>query len=106
MKMECRYRCMVAGDLVKPGKVLEVSEADAAKEPFRSSFVALPSAPAVPAAGAVSGTGAAKTLLVAGLTREEAIQKLRAAKVSVPSNISDARLVERYDETFAAVGQN
>jgi len=105
MKMECRYRCMVDGDLVKPGKVLDVSPEAAAAEPFKSSFAALPAAPAVPAAEAARETGAAKKL-VAGLTREEAIQKLRAAKVSVPSNISDARLVERYDETFAAVGQN
>ena len=107
MKMKCVYRCIVNGDLVKPDKVLDVKEADAKQEPFKSSFVALQNAAPAPA-GDGSGEGrdsgdqsGEDETLVGGLNRDQAIAKLRAAKVNVPGNISNQKLIDRYNETFS-----
>lgn len=107
MKMKCVYRCIVNGDLVKPDKVLDVKEADAQQEPFKSSFVALQDAnPASAGSGSTDGladgnSSATNEPLVGGLNRDQAIAKLRAAKVNVPGNISNQKLIDRYNETFS-----
>lgn len=61
MKMKCVYRCIVNGDLVKPDKVLDVKEADAKQEPFKSSFVALQDAAPAPAGTAPAKAATAAT---------------------------------------------
>ena len=104
MKIKCIYRCIVDGDIVKPDKVLDVDAEIAKCEPYKSSFVALDASPAPAGAGkGDQGKDAAGTdeTLVAGLTRDQAIAKLRAAKVNVPGNISAPKLIERYNETFS-----
>lgn len=100
MKIKCIYRCIVNGDIVKPDKVLDVDAELAKCEPYKSSFVALDASPAPAGAGKGDAAGTDETL-VAGLTRDQAIAKLRAAKVNVPGNISDPKLIERYNETFS-----
>jgi hypothetical protein len=105
MKIKCVYRCIVNGDIVKPDKVLDVAAELAKNEPYKSSFVALDASPAHAGAGdddLVQGNAAVTNeMLVAGLTRDQAIAKLRAAKVNVPGNISNQKLIDRYNETFS-----
>ena len=110
MKMKCTYRCIANGDLVKPGTIIDVPKELVKTAPYSSSFEALEKATDssssrkgeessdLPegASGNVSDP-----IVVAGLTRDQAIAKLRAAKVNVPSNISNPKLVERYEETFS-----
>ena len=98
MKMVCVCNCVFRGDTVRKGAVVEMSGEEAKGFPAASSFVPFgggdaegPSAP--PSGGAV---------LVAGLTREQAVLKLYQAGVSVPEKISAAKLRERFEETFGA----
>ena len=117
MKMKCVFRCIVNGDLVKPGQVIDVAEAKTTTEPFLHSFVPIVK-PDLSAGKPAEGQGSqnppdgftnqgqgdtqhAEHNLVAGLTREQAIAKLRAAKVNVPGNISDKKLIERFEEAFS-----
>ena len=126
MKMKCVFRCIVNGDLVKPGQVIDVAEVKTKTEPFLHSFVPIVK-PDLSAGKPAEGQGSQEPpdgsanqdqgdgqenqhhentthdeqKLVAGLTREQAIAKLRAAKVNVPGNISDNKLIERFEETFS-----
>lgn len=109
MKMICTYRCIVNGDIVKPGTILDVSKDLAEKQPFASSFKALETSSALPTSVGSGGgsdlpSGAtgnvSDPLIVAGLTREQALAKLRQAGCHIPNNISTAKLVERYEEAF------
>ncbi len=111
MKMICTYRCIVNGDLVKPGTIIDVPKDTAEKPPFASSFEALETSSALPTSvgqGGVSDLPSGATgnvsdpIIVAGLTREQALAKLRQAGYHIPSKISTAKLVERYEEAFEA----
>ena len=108
MKMKCVYRCIVNGDLVKPGAIIDVPKDLVSKPPYSSSFEVLDSANPAPAAGAAASDlpdgasgNVSDPILVAGLTRDQALAKLRAAGHTVPGNISNAKLVERYEEAFS-----
>lgn len=109
MKMKCLYRSIVRGDLVKPGQTLDLTEEECGTDMIRAHFVAVEEAAGAgkgkpsPAAGASapSPTGAAKVVVVAGLTRAEAMLRLQRAGHKIPANISDARLAERFGEAFS-----
>ncbi len=90
MKMLCRQRTVLRGDVVRAGQVVDLSPAEAALPAVAAHFS--------PAAG--EGAPAAERPVVAGLTRRQAIARIRDAGGRVPSGVSDARLAERFMEAF------
>lgn len=99
MKMRCTYRSVLRGDIVKVGQVLNLTEAECELDVVKRFFV--PVDATTPGANA-SGVTSSKQIIVAGLTREEAIMKLQQAGQRVSERISDAKLAERYEDVFAA----
>lgn len=95
MKMLCRQRTVVRGDVVRAGQVVDLSAAESALPAVAAHFS--------PVAGGTP-QDAAGTPVVAGLTRRQAIARIREAGGSVPANVSDARLAERFMEAFGAAG--
>lgn len=97
MKMLCRQRTVLRGDVVRAGQVVDLSPAEAALPAVAAHFS--------PAGGADGATPAQGRAVVAGLTRRQAIARIRDAGGSVPSNDSDARLAERFMEAFSTAGE-
>lgn len=100
MKMRCLYKSVLRGDIVKAGQVLDLTAAELQLDVVKRFFVAAEEA----APGAIPGAApsSAGQIVVAGLTREEAILKLQDAGQRVGERISDKRLAERFEETFGA----
>ena len=102
MKMRCAYKSMLRGDVVKVGTVLDLTPAECELDVVKAFFTKVDED--VPAVNPAAGVGASpvqpKTIVVAGLTREEAVMKLQQAGQRVAANISDKRLAERFEEFF------
>ena len=101
MKMKCLFKSVLRGDIVKPGQVLDLTDAECEMDVVKAFFVKADGAVtektvAVPAPAAPASAG-----VVAGLTRDQAIMKLSQAGVKVKGNISNDKLVAIYEQTFA-----
>lgn len=102
MKMECRTNSIFRGDVVRRGALVDMTPEEAASDFAKANFSAVEDeGPAQPPAP--SPYSDMRQSAVAGLTREQAIAKLRASGASVRGNISNAALKELYNNTFATV---
>lgn len=99
MKMKCLFKSVLRGDVVKPGQILDLTKEECRMDVVKKSFVAVESAPA----GEKSSAGA--PILVAGLTREQAMLKLQQNGVPVKGNLSNKALVELYNQTFSNISE-
>jgi hypothetical protein len=103
MQMKCLYRTILRGDVVKPGQVLDLTDAECKTDVVKKFFVKADgsaSGDSSPAAGQTkAGT------VVAGLTRDQVIMKLNQAGVGAKGNASNAALAELYNQTFANVAE-
>ena len=105
MKMRCLYRTILRGDVVKPGQVLDLTDAECKADVVKKFFVkADGSAATGDSSPAAADQGKAGTL-VAGLTRDQVIMKLNQAGVGAKGNASNASLVELYNQTFANIAE-
>lgn len=99
MKMKCLFKSVLRGDVVKPGQILDLTKEECRMDVVKKSFVAVESAPA----GEKSSAGA--PVLVAGLTREQAMLKLQQNGVTVKGNLSNKSLVDLYNQTFSTISE-
>lgn len=99
MKMKCLFKSVLRGDVVKPGQILDLTKEECRMDVVKKSFEAVESAPA----GEKSSAGA--PVLVAGLTREQAMLKLQQNGVLVKGNLSNKALVELYNQTFLNISE-
>jgi hypothetical protein len=99
MKMKCLFKSVLRGDVVKPGQILDLTKEECRMDVVKKSFEAVESAPA----GEKSSAGA--PVLVAGLTREQAMLKLQQNGVPVKGNLSNKALVELYNQTFSNISE-
>lgn len=99
MKMKCLFKSVLRGDVVKPGQILDLTKEECRMDVVKKSFEAVESAPA----GEKSSAGA--PVLVAGLTREQAMLKLQQNGVPVKGNLSNKALVELYNQAFANISE-
>ena len=99
MKMKCLFKSVLRGDVVKPGQILDLTKEECRMDVVKKSFEAVESAPA----GEKSSAGA--PVLVAGLTREQAMLKLQQNGVLVKGNLSNKALVELYNQTFSNISE-
>ena len=99
MKMKCLFKSVLRGDVVKPGQILDLTKEECRMDVVKKSFEAVESAPA----GEKSSAGA--PILVAGLTREQAMLKLQQNGVLVKGNLSNKALVELYNQTFSNISE-
>lgn len=99
MKMKCLFKSVLRGDVVKPGQILDLTKEECRMDVVKKSFEAVESAPA----GEKSAAGA--PVLVAGLTREQAMLKLQQNGVTVKGNLSNKALVELYNQTFSNISE-
>jgi hypothetical protein len=88
MKMVCTFKCQFRGDTVKVGEIRDLT-AEEAKSHLAASFAKI---------GDDEPKADAAEVVVAGLTRDQAIAKLNELKVKIPSKISNEKLKERYLE--------
>lgn len=108
--MKCLIRTILRGDLVKPGEIIDLTDEECSRDIVRANFAAVdsstPSAPkgAEDTLSPQSTRGNAKTL-VAGLTREQAIMKLRQAGVACKGNATNADIATLYNTTFANIAE-
>lgn len=103
MKMKCVIASYLHGDVVKVGKTVEIDDAEAATSRIRRSFVAVEGEASASARAAAAGPAPAKSgpAVVAGLTRDQAVAKLRQAGARFSGNITNEKLVALYETTFA-----
>lgn len=99
MKMKCLFKSVLRGDVVKPGQILDLTKEECRMDVVKKSFEAVESAPA----GEKSSAGA--PVIVAGLTREQAMLKLQQNGVLVKGNLSNKALVELYNQTFSNISE-
>ena len=99
MKFVCKYKSIIRGDVVKVGQVVNLTDAEAEMGVVKAHFVPVDGSAGADSASAVH---APAPVVVAGLTREQAIMKLAEAGQRVSSRISDERLRQRFEEAFAA----
>ena len=99
MKMKCLFKSVLRGDIVKPGQILDLTKEECRMDVVKKSFVAVESA----SAGEKSSAGA--PILVAGLTREQAILKLQQSGVTVKGNLSNKSLVDLYNQAFSTISE-
>lgn len=94
--MRCVSRCQFKGDIVKVGDIVDIDEETLNKEPLaKSAFVeANPSAE--------KSAGGEPKILVAGLTREQTILKLKSMMVAVPPDASDEDLAKIFNAAVDA----
>lgn len=90
IKMRCVSRCQFKGDIVRVGDIVEMDEETLKKEPLaKSAFVnADPSAE--------ESAGGQPKIIVAGLTREQTVLKLKSMKVVVPPDATDDDLAKIF----------
>lgn len=108
MKMKCLYKSILRGDVVKPGQVLDLTPAEMEKDVVKRFFVKVEgeAASPAPAGAAVPAPNAAqKPVVVAGLTRDQAVMKLTQAGVKVKGNLSNEKLADLYNTTFANLAE-
>ena len=106
MLMKCLFRSVLRGDVVKPGRVLDLTEDECRMDVVKRFFVKVDGAegaksPSAAAISKASTKGAAKKPVVAGLTRDQAVMKLSQAGVKVKNDVSNGVLAEMYNTTFA-----
>ena len=99
MKMKCLFKSVLRGDVVKPGQILDLTKEECKMDVVKKSFEAVESAPA----GEKSSAGA--PVLVAGLTREQAMLKLQQNGVPVKGNLSNNALVGLYNQAFSNLSE-
>lgn len=99
MKMKCLFKSVLRGDVVKPGQILDLTKEECRMDVVKKFFEAVESAPA----GEKSSAGA--PVLVAGLTREQAMLKLQQNGVTVKGNLSNKSLVDLYNQTFSTISE-
>jgi len=105
MKMKCLYTSVVRGDIVRAGHVLDLTEDECKTDVVKRFFTAVgEDAVAAPAAASLSQPARAAAA-VAGLTRDQAIVKLRQAGARFRGNISNADLEVLYNQTFANLAE-
>ena len=96
MKYVCRYKSMLRGDVVKVGQTVDLTPEECKLDVVKAYFV--PCGDGASASADEPRTSA--SVVVAGLTRDQAIMKLQEAGQRVSSRISDERLAERYEDQF------
>lgn len=96
IRMRCVSRCQFKGDIVRIGDIVEMDEKTLENEPLaKSAFVkADPSAE--------KSAGGKPKIIVAGLTREQTILKLKSMKVAVPPDASDDDLAKIFNASVDA----
>lgn len=109
MKMKCLYPSMVRGEVVKAGAILDLTDSELKLPVVKSAFVPVAPVDPTPAKATESGTATGESkgspVVVAGLTRDQAIAKLQATGAKVKGNISNSDLIAIYNSTFANVGE-
>ena len=109
MLMKCLFRSVLRGDVVKPGRVLDLTTDECGMDVVKRFFARVDEAAAENAAADVPNAG--KRLpdraagIVAGLTREQVVMKLAQAGVKVKGNVANASLVALYEQTFANIAE-
>lgn len=102
MKMRCLFRTILRGDVVKPGQILDLTDAECKTDVVKKFFVKAEGSAASGGASPVAAETPTKAgTLVAGLTRDQVIMKLNQAGVGAKGNASNAALIELYSNTFA-----
>jgi len=101
MKMKCLFKSVLRGDIVKPGTILDLTDAECKMDVVKAFFVKADGSAADEKSVAVPVAAPASAGVVAGLTRDQAIMKLSQAGVKVKGNISNDKLVAIYEQTFA-----
>jgi len=103
MKMKCLFKSVLRGDIVKPGQILELTEAECKMDVVKNFFVKVDgdAASGDPSPAAAPVPASPEAGVVAGLSRDQAIMKLTQAGVKCKGNISNANLVALYNQTFA-----
>lgn len=107
MLMKCLFRSVLRGDVVKPGRVLDLTADECGMDVVKRFFARADGA-AENAAAAVHGAGKrpdGAAGLVAGLTREQVVMKLAQAGVKVRGNATNAALAALYGQTFANIAE-
>lgn len=96
IKMRCVSRCQFKGDIVKVGDIVDMDDETLKNEPLaKSAFVkADPSAE--------KSAGESRKTIVAGLTREQTILKLKSMKIAVPADASDEDLAKIFNTAVDA----
>lgn len=90
IKMRCVSRCQFKGDIVRVGDIVEMDEETLKKEPLaKSAFVKA-------APQAEESAGGQPKIIVAGLTREQTVLKLKSMKVVVPPDATDDDLAKIF----------
>lgn len=108
MLMKCLSRSVLRGDVVKPGRVLDLTADECRMDVVKRFFVKVDGAAAENAAATVPSAGKrpdGAAGLVAGLTREQVVMKLAQAGVKVKGNATNASLVALYEQTFANIAE-
>lgn len=88
MVMRCISRCQWKGDIVHVGEEVDMDKSDLSAPLAKSAFV--------PVATPAKAKGAKPKVLVAGLTREQTVLKLRTAGVDFEADADDATLAKIY----------
>lgn len=106
MKYECMRKSMFRGDIVKPGTILDLSEAEEKMDVVKAFFVKVGGdATVVCSAAAAPTPQTPKGTVVAGLTREQAMMKLQQVGAKVKGNMSNNALADLYNATFANLAE-
>lgn len=103
MLMRCNFKTILRGDIVKPGTVLDLTKEECAMDVVKKSFTKVAGGAGAKAPGAADGHGK-DAIVVAGLTRAQAILKLQEAGAKV-GNISNKMLAELYNQTFSNLAE-
>ena len=104
MLMRCNFKTILRGDVVKPGTVLDLTKEECAMDVVKKSFTKVAGGAGAKAPGAADGQGK-DAIVVAGLTRAQAMLKLQEAGAKVQGNISNKLLAELYNQTFANLAE-
>ncbi len=107
MRMKCVIASYLHGDVVKVGQTVEIDDAEAGTSRIKRSFVAVDGEASASARAAAAGPAPSRPghAVVAGLTRDQAVAKLRQAGARFSGNITNEKLVALYETTFANVAE-
>lgn len=100
MLMRCNFKSILRGDVVKPGQVLDLTPDECRLDVVKQAFTKVGNGKAggkTPAAD----NDKKDAVVVAGLTREQAILKVQETGALVKGNISNKALIEFYNQIFA-----
>lgn len=104
MLMRCNFKTILRGDVVKPGTVLDLTAEECALDVIKKSFTHVGNGTGAKAPAAAD-SAAKDAVVVAGLTREQAIIKLQHSGAKFKANISNKALAALYEQTFSNVGE-